>query len=450
MANVGIKAIQIHFPNQYISQADLEKHDGVAAGKYTIGLGQTEMGFCDDREDIYSMCLTSLSQLIKNYDIDTKNIGRLEVGTETLIDKSKSVKSVLMQLFGDNHDIEGVDTVNACYGGTNALFNAYNWVNSPDWDGRDAIVVCGDIALYAKGAARPTGGAGSVAMLIGRDAPIAMDAGLRATYMDHVYDFYKPDFTSEYPVVFGQYSVGCYTNASDETYNLYQKKFQKKHATNGHAGETKIPLDKFDYLIAHSPTTKTVQKAYARMMYNDYLQNPGNPEFSSLGDTYTLEKVSHEASLTDKALEKAFIGLSKKRYAERVAPSVQASTHIGNMYTASLYGGLVSLITNVGNEALQGKRIGAYSYGSGLAASIFSFSVRGDIAKMIETCDLANKLSSRTGLTAEQFEECITLRERAHLNKDFEPKGDLGRLAAGTYYLTKVDDMYRRSYEVKA
>lgn len=448
MSNIGIKAIQIHFPNQCISQADLETHDGVAAGKYTIGLGQTEMGFCDDREDIYSMCLTSLSQLIKNYEIDTSKIGRLEVGTETLIDKSKSVKSVLMQLFKGNHDIEGVDTVNACYGGTNALFNAYNWVSSADWDGRDAIVVCGDIALYAKGAARPTGGAGSVAMLIGKDAPIALDAGVRATFMDHVYDFYKPDFTSEYPVVFGQYSVGCYTNASDETYNLYQKKFAKK---NGSAAvEGKLPLDKFDYVIAHSPTTKTVQKAYARMMYNDYLLDPTNPEFETIGDTYSLDKVSHEASLSDKALEKAFVTLSKKRYAERVAPGVQASTHIGNMYTASLYGGLVSLLSNVGSEALQGKRIGAYSYGSGLAASIFSFSVRGDVSKMIQVCDLKNKLANRAVLSAVQYEEYIALREKAHLNKDFAPQGDVKNLTTGTYYLTKVDDMYRRSYEVKA
>ena len=68
-----------------------------------------------------------------------------------------------MQLFGDNTNIEGVDNVNACHGGTNALFNAVNWVESSGWDGRDAIVVAGDIALYAKGNARPTGGAGAVA-----------------------------------------------------------------------------------------------------------------------------------------------------------------------------------------------------------------------------------------------------------------------------------------------
>jgi 3-hydroxy-3-methylglutaryl CoA synthase len=35
---------------QCVDQAELEKFDGIAAGKYTIGLGQTKMSFCDDRE----------------------------------------------------------------------------------------------------------------------------------------------------------------------------------------------------------------------------------------------------------------------------------------------------------------------------------------------------------------------------------------------------------------
>ncbi|KAJ2974919.1 hypothetical protein NQ176_g5808 [Zarea fungicola] len=114
--NIGIKAIEIYFPSQYVEQSELESFDGVAAGKYTIGLGQTKMSFCDDREDIYSMALTATSNLIKKYNIDVNSVGRLEVGTETILDKSKSVKSVLMQLFGDNTNIEGVDTINACYG----------------------------------------------------------------------------------------------------------------------------------------------------------------------------------------------------------------------------------------------------------------------------------------------------------------------------------------------
>lgn len=66
--------------------------------------------------DIYSLALTTLSSLFKKYSIDPKSIGRLEVGTETMLDKSKSVKSVLMQLFEEsgNFNVEGVDTVNAC------------------------------------------------------------------------------------------------------------------------------------------------------------------------------------------------------------------------------------------------------------------------------------------------------------------------------------------------
>ena len=85
-----------------------------------------------------------------------------------------------MQLFesSGNTDVEGVDTTNACYGGTSALFNAISWVYSPFWDGRYALVVAGDIAVYPAGNARPTGGAGAIAILIGPNAPIAIDQGM--------------------------------------------------------------------------------------------------------------------------------------------------------------------------------------------------------------------------------------------------------------------------------
>jgi hydroxymethylglutaryl-CoA synthase len=94
---------------------------------------------------------TVTSSLLRKYNISPAQIGRLEVGTETVVDKSKSVKTVLMQLFGDNTNVEGIDTINACYGGTQALLNAINWVESSAWDGRYALVVCGDIAVYEPG-----------------------------------------------------------------------------------------------------------------------------------------------------------------------------------------------------------------------------------------------------------------------------------------------------------
>ena len=88
------------------------------------------MAFCDDNEDINSMMLTAVSRLIESRGISPADIGRLEVGTETIVDHSKSSKSTLMRLFAEagNHDIEGVDCKNACYGGTAALFNSVAWV----------------------------------------------------------------------------------------------------------------------------------------------------------------------------------------------------------------------------------------------------------------------------------------------------------------------------------
>ena len=51
--------------------------------------------------------------------------------------------------------------------------------------------------MYEEGPARPTGGCAAVAMLIGRDAPLAMGS-IRASHMEDAYDFYKPKLDSEY------------------------------------------------------------------------------------------------------------------------------------------------------------------------------------------------------------------------------------------------------------
>ena len=40
------------------------------------------------------------------------------------------------------------------------------------------MVVAADIAVYASGNARPTGGAGAVAMLIGPNAPLVLERGI--------------------------------------------------------------------------------------------------------------------------------------------------------------------------------------------------------------------------------------------------------------------------------
>lgn len=58
-------------------------------------------------------------------------------------------------------------------------------------------MVAADIAVYEKGPARPTGGVGAVAALVGPEAPLRLVPRARATHAVDVYDFYKPSMSSE-------------------------------------------------------------------------------------------------------------------------------------------------------------------------------------------------------------------------------------------------------------
>jgi hydroxymethylglutaryl-CoA synthase len=321
-----------------------------------------------------------------------------------------------MQLFAPNGDIEGVDTFNACYGGTAALLNAVHWIESSAWDGRDAIVVAVDIAMYDTVAARPTGGAGCVAMLVGANAEIVIEP-LRASYMRHEYDFYKPDFGTEYPIVDRSSSMR-YIEALDLCYRGYQGK--KKRAVemegesgvdlqgsglNGHSSEDQTPLEEFDFFVFHAPNCKLVSKAYARLLWNDFVACPDDRLFGLDDVPATIRGMDYQASLKDKSLEKLFIELSRERFAQRVQPSLTCPTMCGNMYTATLYSGLVSLLSNVPSEELIGKRIGMFGFGSGLASTLFSLRVIGDVQHIAQGIDLHARLAGREKVSPEFYDE---------------------------------------------
>ena len=191
-SKIGIEAIEVYFPSLYVKESELEIMDKVGEGKYTEGLGQHEMGCPCPNEDITSICYTVLQNLISKHNIDIKRIGRLEIGTETLIDKSKSIKTELMNILKGNMDVEGATVLNACYGGTAALFNTVDWLSGSAAQGKLGVVICADIAIYPKGIARPTGGVGAVAMLLSTHAPLIITP-IRSTCARGEYDFYKPD-----------------------------------------------------------------------------------------------------------------------------------------------------------------------------------------------------------------------------------------------------------------
>lgn len=380
---------------------------------------------------------------------------------------------MLMQLFSPNHNIEGVDAINAYYGGTNALFNTVNWFEYSAWDGRDAIVVAGDVAIYDTKAARPTGGARCIAILLGPDAPNVFDEGLRDTHMKHIYDFHKANLHTEYPFVDGQYSVQCYLEAMYsccEAYNARKALLENGNRANGagekvntnnsavnghsenhdatthHASDT-TALDSFDHLVFHSPTCKLVTKAHARMLYLDYLKDPSHPTFASV--PASLRYMPYQASLKDKVIEKTFLALTKDRYKERVHPSILLPTMCGNRHCASVHGALLSLICNIPNDRLPRKRVGVYSYGGDLAANLFSVTIKGDVNKIVKAVDLHSRLDNRRQVNPEGYVEACKLREAAYGRSNRVPKGDVESPASGTYYLAEIGEMFRREYKIK-
>jgi hydroxymethylglutaryl-CoA synthase len=106
--------------------------------------------------------------------------------------------------------------------------------------------------------------------------------------------------------------------------------------------------------------------------------------------------------------------LSKPHYAKHVEPSMECAQRCGNMYTASLYGGLASLLSTVTPEVLKGKRIAMFAFGSGCASSYWGITVKGDTSEIRSKMDLMARLNAMKVVPCDDFVEA--LKVRAFLN----------------------------------
>jgi hydroxymethylglutaryl-CoA synthase len=94
--------------------------------------------------------------------------------------------------------------------------------------------------------------------------------------------------------------------------------------------------------------------------------------------------------------------------------------NLGNIYTGSLYNGLLSLLQaslskEEGGEGLdlRGKRIMLFSYGSGCAASMFALRVSNDVrAYQSVMAPFKKRLDSRVRITPEEFDRWMLTREQ--------------------------------------
>lgn len=305
--SVGILGIEYQLPCNKMDESEVAFEIGWDINKIKIGLGMHEVGVVGYKEDVVSLALSAVENLLVKYNVNVKDVGKIEVGSECHFDGAKSIKTYLLQLFKDNDSISGCDSINACYGGTNALLNCLAWMESSFCKHKYAIVVCTDISMYDDKPIIPTSGAGAVAMLVGRDPVYKVLPHTLFTYSSNEKDFLKHK-SRFFPYVEGKESI-----------EVYKKTFKK--VFDGLVDDFSHNI--FAYIAFHAPYPKLVSK---------------------ICNEYNIPQ-------------------------EKVEDSLLAARHNGNTYTASLYFSLISLISS--KKIKVNDVVCLFSFGSGCVGSIF-------------------------------------------------------------------------------
>ncbi|CAN0099318.1 unnamed protein product [Ectocarpus sp. 6 AP-2014] len=284
-------------------------------------------------------------------------------------------------------------------------------------------------------------------MLVGPDAPLVLEPGLRSTHSRDAYDFYKPKH-SEYAEVDGRLSQSVYLESVDKCYAGFRAKAaarQERLAASGvtqSGGATTPPaavtVDSFDFVSLHAPYNKLVQKGFAR--------SAEGWRTVELGGTYA-----------DREIDAAFRKASAGDFKARCLPASTVSREVGNCYTASVFAGLVSVVADKGTalEDGGGARVFMFSYGSGFIATAYSFKARRSttcrgqfsLGGMQKAMAIKDRLANRLGRRPEDFAQAMNLREQTYGKAGYTPSGATDALFPGTFYLTEVNDKYHRSYE---
>ena len=274
------------------------------------------------------------------------------VATESSIDQSKAASVFIHGLLGIQPFARSFEIKEACYGATAAL--DYAKLHIRQYPESKVLVIASDIAKYGKETpGEPTQGAGAVAMLISQNPRILEFNEDNVAQTRDIMDFWRPNYSTT-PYVNGVYSTQQYLDCLKTTWNEYQK----RHG---------LALGDFAAVCFHLPYPKLALKGLNKIM--------------------------------DKNLSQE----EQKGLQENFDKSILYSQKVGNIYTGSLFLGLLSLLENSENLKA-GDKIALFSYGSGAVAEIFSANLVEGYEKQLTTNRL-EQLNQRQELTVAAYEE---------------------------------------------
>ncbi len=363
---------------------------------------------------VYTMAATAVMRLIDQYDIDPARVKFLGLGTESSTDNSAGaiiVKGMVDEALiarGQapiSRSCEVPEFKHACLGGVYGMKGAIRHL-ALDGAGGQAIVVCADIAEYARGSSgEPTQGAGAVAMLLEEDPQLAVvdlvGSGSASDY--RIMDFRKPMLrfcgqdrseshqVQDFPVFNGKYSTTCYI---DETLHALNDMYVKRDIAPSEY------LRSLSTVFLHRPYRRMPETGWAvsylfalgqgnaedRAELASYCYEAGvdvdamraemlsKPEVAKLA---TPEKLQYEAYPLTMAALRAFRASRhfRKEILDKLALGSDMMLDLGNLYTAALPAWMAAGFEQALEEGSlsAGEEVLTLGYGSGDAAEVIPF-----------------------------------------------------------------------------
>lgn len=378
---VGIDAIAIAIARLSLPVSLLAAARNIDPEKLEKGLGLKAMTLPDVHQDVVVFAANALTKLFSENSIHPNEVSRIYVGTESGIDSAKPVGSYLLPLLeqqygtGSCGHIDTVDFMFACIAGVDALETCLDYIRlNPE---KKAVVITTDIAKYDLGSpGEYTQGAGALAMLLTANPRILSFSREIAVSSKGVHDFFKPHrivtkpeltglagnepwqgvlesevhIHKDQPVFDGQYSNHCYAERTKEAYFSYKKNRYSQ-----------TPLhDRWDAIVMHLPYAYQGRRMFTEIYALDSENRPTENNNAANDKRPDLKEI---------AKSDGYLGLVSKK----LAPAERASSHIGNLYTGSIFMALASaLAVNAEYENdLTGKTVGFLAYGSGSKAKVF-------------------------------------------------------------------------------
>ena len=350
MMKIGIDQIGFATSNYVLKLDYLAEKRGIDPNKLSKGLLMKEISIAPLTEDIVTLGATAAEQILTVE--DKQVIDMVIVATESSIDQSKAASVFIHGLLGIQPFARSFEMKEACYAGTAAL--DYAKLHIKQYPESKVLVIASDIAKYGiEAPGEPTQGAGAIAMLISQNPRILEFNDDNVAQTRDIMDFWRPNYSTT-PYVNGVYSTQQYLDCLETTW----KEYQKRHG---------LALADFAAICFHLPYPKLALKGLNKIM--------------------------------DKSLSQE----EQKGLQENFDKSILYSQKVGNIYTGSLFLGLLSLLENSENLKA-GDKIALFSYGSGAVAEIFSANLVEGYEKQLTTHRL-EQLNQRQELTVPTYEE---------------------------------------------